>query len=246
MESYCTEYADRILDGDVVAGRFGRAAAKRHLDDLGRQSAGGLIFDQEAEIAFYEDISKLTVPTGVMAEQPFELLPSQKFICGSLFGWHKWSDEFQEYRRRFRSGHIRTGKGIGKTPLAAAIALYLLLGDDQPQPKIYILARLMEQAKPILDNAVIMRDRSEWLREATLPYGGVNPLKLISLKDRGEITRVASDRVGAGHSGPRASAVIHDEYQEAESSTTFDYYSKKPKHTQHLSLIHISEPTRPY
>jgi phage terminase large subunit-like protein len=50
--------------------------------------------------------------------KPFNLLPWQCFIVGSIFGW-KNSDGY----RRFRMVYVESGKGSGKSPLAAGGAL---------------------------------------------------------------------------------------------------------------------------
>ena len=58
--------------------------------------------------------------------EPFRLLPWQKFVVGSLYGWLT-----ADGSRRFRSGFVECAKGAGKTPLSAALMLYAFREDSE-------------------------------------------------------------------------------------------------------------------
>ena len=120
-------YARSVLRkrAPVVAGPHVRAACSRHLDDLKDGGKRGLRWEPAASarvIAFFRDVLKLK--GGQFEGRPFELLPWQCFLVGSLFGWVR-----KDGTRRFRRAYVEGGKGCGKSPVAAGIALYMLCAD---------------------------------------------------------------------------------------------------------------------
>jgi phage terminase large subunit-like protein len=143
-----TRYAADVLAGRVVAGPYVRLACERHRRDLKRwpRQGSAFWFDQAAAtraIDFFE--TELVLPDMIDDDTgeclPFKLSPWQAFIVGSLFGWKK-----ADGHRRFRTAYIETGKGSGKTPLAAGIALYCLVADGQRYPEVYSAAVSQKQA----------------------------------------------------------------------------------------------------
>jgi phage terminase large subunit-like protein len=83
-----TDYARRVVAGEIVAGPWVRLACKRHLDDLLVGHLRGLTYDLaevERAVRFYEQVLKLN--GGDFEGKPFVLLPWQKFVVGSIFGW---------------------------------------------------------------------------------------------------------------------------------------------------------------
>ena len=133
-----TEYARAVERGEIVAGPHVRDAAKRHLDDLMTGHERGLVFDaDEAERFFRFCRTVLRLSEGQFDGRPFELHISQKFICGSLFGW-KWE---RSGKRRFRRAYIEQGKGNGKSPMVGAIGLYGMVSDGEAWCLMARLAR---------------------------------------------------------------------------------------------------------
>jgi phage terminase large subunit-like protein len=140
-----TAYADAVIAGEIVTNRLVRLACERHLADLATAEARGLRFDAakaERAITFF---GFLRLAEGPFAGKPFTLQPWQAFIVGSLFGWYV-RDEDGIWVRRFRNGYVETGKGSGKTPLAAGIGLYGLVADDEAAAEIYSAAAVRDQA----------------------------------------------------------------------------------------------------
>lgn len=133
-----TAYALDVVEGRVVAGPWVRLACKRHLEDLKHQAARGLAWRPELADKVFEFFRGLLKLEGGV---PFEPLPFQLFILGSLFGWYRLDGT-----RRFRTAYVETGKGSGKTPLAAGIGLYCLILDDEPAPEVYSAATMKDQA----------------------------------------------------------------------------------------------------
>ncbi|GHU54025.1 hypothetical protein AGMMS49975_13720 [Clostridia bacterium] len=101
---------------------------------------------------FVEDfISALKHTKAEWKGQSFVLLPWQAEIIKTVFGVIG-GDGY----RQFRSCYIEIGKKNGKTMLAAALALYLLIGDKEEGAEIYSCAADRGQASLIYREAAIM------------------------------------------------------------------------------------------
>jgi phage terminase large subunit-like protein len=136
-----TDYALRVANGDVVAGPWVRLAARRHLQDLERGHERGLVWCPERGEHAITFIQCLRHYQGASAGKLFLLSDWQRFVVGSLFGWYT-----AEGHRRFRIAYVEIGKGNGKTPLAAAIALYGLVADGEAGAEVYSAATSRDQA----------------------------------------------------------------------------------------------------
>lgn len=163
-----TSYARAVVAGRVLAGHLVRLACQRHLRDVKQQKALGLewrpwLIDAKGRRGAQHALDffpvMLTVKDGG-AELPFVLAPWQAFVVGSCFGWYK-ADGF----RRFRTAYVETGKGSGKTPLAAGIGLYMMVADGEIEPEVYCAATTRDQAKRAWKDAWRMVTASPELRE---------------------------------------------------------------------------------
>src|SRR4030095_1705452 len=153
-----TAYALKVLEGAIVAGHAVRQACERHLRDLEDGPARGLRFCRGAGDRVLKFFSALRLAEGVHAGEPFKLCPWQVFVVGSLFGWLG-----PDGSRRFRSAYLEAGKGSGKTPLSAAVALFGLVADKEPGAQVLIGATTREQANICYDDARKMVDASPML-----------------------------------------------------------------------------------
>jgi phage terminase large subunit-like protein len=203
-----TKYAQAVSAGKISAGPHVRDACRRHLDDLEKAPARGFFFDQKTAaraIGFYRDILRLN--GGEFEGLPYELLAWQCFIVGSLFGW-KDADGF----RRFRTIYIETGKGSGKSPLAAGIGLYGLMADGEARAEIYAGATKKDQAMILFRDAVAMVDQSPELG-SRLKKSGVGPStwNLAYLQTGSFFRPISADD---GQSGPRPHIALLDEVHE--------------------------------
>jgi phage terminase large subunit-like protein len=89
---------------------------------------------------------------GQFAGKPFELLDWQfNDVIAPLFGWKR-----PDGTRRYRRAYIEVPKKNGKSTLAAGIALYLLLGDDEPGAEVYSAAADRDQASIVFNEALAM------------------------------------------------------------------------------------------
>lgn len=155
----CTAYARAVVDRKIVAGELVRLACQRHLDDLKSGHDRGLYFDRAAAQVAYDFIGLLCQSKGRWAGQPFKLEPWQYFAVGSIFGWKR-----ADGSRRFRYAHIEVARKNGKTTLAAAIALLLLILDGEPAAEVYAVATKRDQAKLTHAESARMVKRSPSLR----------------------------------------------------------------------------------
>ncbi len=157
-------YARAVIAGEVVANHYVRLACQRHLTDLEEGPVRGLRFDAGRAGRAIRFFSFLRLAEGPFAGKPFDLQPWQAFIIGSIFGWHT-QDADGSWVRRFRNAYVETGKGSGKTPLAAGIGLYGLVGDDEAAAEIYSAAAVRDQATILWTDARRMVEHSPILRE---------------------------------------------------------------------------------
>jgi phage terminase large subunit-like protein len=154
------EYCDDILSGKVLAGRAVRLAVDRFLSDLEIAHERGLRFDQDAAAFIIEFFTLLCLAEGEHDGQPFILEPFQQFILANVFGW-MGADGF----RRFRTAYVEIGKGNGKSPLLAGVALFGLVADGEAGAEIYSAATTKEQAKILFRDAENMVAKSPALRK---------------------------------------------------------------------------------
>jgi phage terminase large subunit-like protein len=211
-----TEYAQSVVDGVRIAGPHVRAQCARHLADIAGCAARGLVWDVvEAlkAIGFYRDILKLN--GGDFEGRPFELLPWQKFVVGSIFGW-KGADGY----RRFRVVYVETAKGSGKSPLAAGVGMKGLVADGEPRAEIYSAATKKDQAMILFRDAVAMYDQSPELEKRLTKSGtGEKAWNLAYLQTGSFFRPISSDD---GQSGPRPHVALVDEYHEHKTATVLE------------------------
>ena len=203
-----TRYAQRVVNGDVLAGRAVRLACARHLRDLTRQRSAEFPFyydDKAAQhiVDFFPTF--LTIHDG----RPFVLPEWLQFSFGSIFGWKRVSDGL----RRFRVGYLETAKGSVKTPGAGGLGLYGLAFDNEPNAEIYSAGFDKGQASLILNDAIKMASASPDL-ESILEIGTFN----IAHPQSGSFFRAVSSE-HRSKSGPRPCILLIDELHEHRSPT---------------------------
>lgn len=211
-----TEYAQSVVDGVRVAGPHVRGQCARHLLDLKDGKKRGLVWNvDEANKAlrFYSNVLKLN--GGDYEGKPFELLPWQKFVVGSLFGW-QGADGY----RRFRVAYVETAKGSGKSPLAAGIGMKGLVADNEPRAEVYSAATKKDQAMILFRDAVAMVDQSPELSKRLQKSGTGERCWNLAYMAQGAFFRpISSDD---GQSGPRPHIGLIDELHEHKTNTVVE------------------------
>ncbi len=155
-------------------------------------------------IQFIEGLCKFT--EGSWAGKPFVLLPWQRALVANLYGWIK-----PDGTRRYRQAHILVPRKAGKTELAAALALYHLLADEEPTPEVVGIARDRSQAGLCLRRAMRMAAQEPLLSARTEPYQS----RLTAPQVYGVYKVLSADAPGAH--GLNVSACIADEIHAMEN-----------------------------
>lgn len=212
MTDRTTDYAKRVIEGEIIAGPNVRAACDRHIKDLERSD---IFFDVEKAnrcIEFYEE--ELFLNGGEFEGVPFKLLPWQCFVVGSIFGW-LGDDGY----RRFRIAYIETAKGSGKSPLVAGLGIIGLTIDGEARAEIYAAAVKKDQARVLFRDAVAMVEMSPNLQQRLSLSGGADPTNIAYMSTGSFFRPISSEERGRGQSGPRPHMGILDEIHEHPTNT---------------------------
>jgi phage terminase large subunit-like protein len=203
-----TVWARQVVAGEVMAGPGVRASAARHLRDLEEGAERGLKYEREAAehaCAFFTEILHLN--GGQYEGQPFNLLGWQRFVVSMSYGWKR-----ANRTRRFRVVYVETGKGSGKSPLAAGIGLHGLAADGESRAEVYAAATKRDQAMILFRDAVAMFQQSpELARRLTASGVGEKTWNLAYLATGSFFRPIASEQ---GQSGPRPHVALVDELHE--------------------------------
>ena len=133
-------YARAVVGGSIPACRWVRLACQRHIYDL--SSDRGIWWDQKSCDRALRFFAFLRHSKGEMAGKPFVLSDWQQFVIGCLFGWKR-----ADGSRRFREAWLEVPRKMGKTTLAAGVALLLLTADGEGGAEVYSGATKRDQAK---------------------------------------------------------------------------------------------------
>lgn len=226
-----TQWALDVVAGRIISGEFGKLAAQRHLRDLKEGAKRGLWFDEAAAaraLGFFPAV--LTVTAGALEGQPFVPLPWHRFVIGSLFGWKKESG-----RLRFRRAWLETGKGQAKSPLMAAIGLYMMGWHGVKRSEVYAIGQDRATANVLFKDAVAMcranlpdtpedeTDSLESRGEVLIRGEGDNAWKIEHPESGSKFQSLAN---GEAISGPRPAAVLADEIHEFKSNSSIETWQR--------------------
>lgn len=155
-------YARQAIAGEVVAGRFVKAACQRHLDDLERSltdKAWPWTFEPERAgrpCHFLQCLphikgewAKPQVIDGFMQLPHLVLEDWEVFFVAVAFGWVSRETGL----RRFRRAYLEVARKNAKSTIAAGLALYMLSADGEAGAEVYVAATKKDQAKIVWDIA---------------------------------------------------------------------------------------------
>lgn len=219
-----TAWAEQVVNGDIISGELMKLAAKRHLRDIKDGHKRGLLWRPDAAqeaMEFFPAV--LTVTAGARAGEPFQLPHYLSFIVGSLFGWYRESG-----RLRFREAWLELGKGMVKTPLSAAIGLYIMGWRGIPRAEVYAIAKDRNQANVLFQDAVAlcrapipgMGNQSLESRGDVVIRGTGEMSWMIEHPDTGSKFRLLANDEKI--SGPKPAMVCADEIHEWSSSAQIE------------------------
>lgn len=126
---YAKEYAEKVVNGDRIAGQKVILAAKRYLNDLQKQTDDDFpyFYDQERANKVISFMELLPDPKTMRA---YPLADFQRFIIANLYGWWRKDDPS---KRRFRKGMLSMARKNGKSILISGVALYEFLFGKSPE-----------------------------------------------------------------------------------------------------------------
>jgi len=154
-------------------------------------------------------VNALTHTKGQWARQRFNLRPWQESIIRRLFGTLR-----PDGLRQYRTALIFLPRKNGKTELAAAIALYCLLAENEPGGEIYSAAADREQASLVFSVAAQMvRNDPHLSRLCTITD---SHRKIVYLPTNSVYRAIPADAPHAH--GYNASAVVYDELHAAPNA----------------------------
>lgn len=212
------EYAESIVDGEILSGQYVIYACQRFLNDLERD-----------DLTLYRDRGKKapankwcrfleTMPhvKGRWAKRNelFVLSDWQIFCTVNIYGWH-W---VESGKRRFRVVYICVPRKNGKSFWVACLGLGHLTIDDEFGAEVYCGATGIEQAMKVFEPARLICKKKESFSEH---FG-------IEINKRS--LRVADDNavfqpvIGKPGDGDSPSAGIVDEYHEHADSDQYDTF----------------------
>ena len=232
-----TDYAQKVIAGEIVAGPHVRDACARHINDLATGHERGLAFDVAAAERFFGFCrTVLRLSEGQFDHVPFELDPSQKFICGSLFGWKIVATG----KRRFRRAYIEQGKGNGKSPMIGAVGLYGMVADGEAGAQIYSAGATKEQAGILFSDAVKMVDKAPSLDRIIRRSGGPGREYNLAHLKSGSFFRPVSRETKKTGSGPRPHFALCDEVHEHPDGGVIEILERGFKFREQPLLVMIT------
>lgn len=159
--NYIEEYYAAIVSGDVIVSDKVRRTYRHLVAKLDAQDSQYKFYEKDAQFVI-DFIEKFCCHSkGKWAGQPVILELWQKALISALFGFKDKETGLRQYRELI----LMIGRKNGKSLLASALGVYLLVADGEGGPEIYSVATKKDQAKIIWSEAVRMIEHSPDLRQ---------------------------------------------------------------------------------
>ena len=162
-------------------------------------------------------IENLCHTKGKWAGKRFWLLPWQEQLIRDIFGIVK-----PDGYRQFRTAFVEICKKVGKSELAAAVALYLLYADNEPSAEVYGAAADRQQASIVFDVARQMVEMSPALLKRSKLMTATK--RIVNYGNAGYY-QVLSAEVGGKH-GFSVSGLVFDEIHTQPNRQLYDVLTK--------------------
>jgi phage terminase large subunit-like protein len=158
------EYWEQIESGKEIVSEKIKKTYKKIVYDLTDNASEYYYSPKRANhvIEFIENYCKHS--KGKMGGQPVILELWEKALLATVFGFIDITG-----CRKYREAVLIVGKKNGKSLIASAVGLYLLVGDNEPGPEVYAVATKRDQAKIIWSEAKRMVKKSPALRKRIKP-----------------------------------------------------------------------------
>jgi phage terminase large subunit-like protein len=182
-----------------------------------RFMASDSYYDKSAADYAVAFIEALSHTKGTWAGKPFELIDWQEQIIRDIFGTLKPNGY-----RQFNTAYVEIPKKMGKSELAAAVALLLTCGDGEERAEVYGCAADRNQASIVFNVAADMVRMCPALSKRVKI---LDATKRLIFQPTGSIYQVLSADVGNKH-GFNTHGVVFDELHTQPNRKLFDVMTK--------------------
>ena len=209
-----TDYANKVISGEIPACKYVIQACQRQLDDLDNPPAGHHFSKDHAEriCRFIELAPHIKGPSASRGEL-MRLEPWQVFILSTAFGWVD-----AEGNRRFRRVYVEVPRGNGKSSLSSPVGLYMTVLDGEAGAEVYSAATTRDQARIVFRDAQAMARKMEPFRKR---FGvDVTAQAIVQLKSSSSFKALSAD----GHTldGLNIHCAVVDELHAHKSRDVYD------------------------
>ena len=157
--NYIKEYIEQIDSGKIVAGEKVKKIYKKLLKESNDESLP-FYFDENKGNRPIEFIETFCKQAEGEIGKPIKLELFQKAYIQALFGFVYRDTKL----RRFNETLFLVGRKNGKTTLLSAIALYMMIADNEGSAECYSVATKKDQASKAFKSACAMRAQSPEIR----------------------------------------------------------------------------------
>lgn len=159
-------YRNKIKSGEEIVSSKVRKTYRHIMTDIINNEKSQWEYNHDKAVHAIEFIERYCKHSkGSMAGKPFILELWQKAFIAAIFGIVDKMDGSRKYQEVV----LIVARKNGKSTLAAAIGLYLMIADGELGPEIYTVATKKDQAKIIWSEAKRMVQKSSALRKRIKP-----------------------------------------------------------------------------
>ncbi len=178
--NYIEQYYEKIKNGEIITSRKVRIVYEKLVKDISNPTKAIIYNDDTDEYEEHEYIYSEKRANDAIdfietfckhskgkkwAGQPFILELWQKAFVSAIFGFIDSKTGFRKYRKVI----LFVARKNGKSTLAAAIGLYMLLMDGEPGAECYSIATKKDQAKILWQEAKRMIKKNPVLLKRVKP-----------------------------------------------------------------------------
>ena len=152
-----TQYSHNCIKDTAHVCQKHRWACERFLRDVQRAGTEEFpyVFDEEKAQRFFNWAHLHRHTKGVLAGEPIDFAPIQRFIFGNVYGWVHQDTGL----RRFRRAYWQVARKNAKSQSLAIVGDYELMALGEPMSEVYIGATKTLQAKIIYNEVIAMLKR---------------------------------------------------------------------------------------
>lgn len=168
LKSY--RYAKKVVNGDIISGKYVILACANFLRDLERSEYSDYKWEFRIEIAeVITDFQKLfKFADGMLQGKPMELSEFQEFILHNLFAWKHKTDGYNRYSKAY----IQVARKNGKSMLLGYIGLFKALFTAYAQ--VFVVATKKDQAAIVMREIKKMLDGAPLVKDNFKVYSGLH------------------------------------------------------------------------